>query len=174
MQMIFNISLKFFKPFLSCKKYAKFSGVRFGKGCIFYTKKFGSEPFMISIGDNCELSYNVDFITHDGAVWVIRNLYKEFKYIDILKPIVIGNNVFVGANSTILPGVVIGDNVIIASGSVVTKDISSNTIVGGVPAKFISTIDSYFEKNKVSFHFTKNLKFQEKKYYIQKYILNTE
>lgn len=55
-------------------------------------------------------------------------------------PIVIGENVWVGASATILPGVTIGDNAIIAAGAVVTKDVSANTIVGGVPAKFIKAL----------------------------------
>ena len=52
-------------------------------------------------------------------------------------PIVIGKNVWVGAGAVILPGVTIGDNSIIAAGAVVTKDVASNTIVGGVPAKVL-------------------------------------
>jgi acetyltransferase-like isoleucine patch superfamily enzyme len=56
-------------------------------------------------------------------------------------PIIIGNNVWIGSNSTILPGVVIGDNSIIGAGSVVTKNVPSNVIVAGVPAKVIKKIE---------------------------------
>ena len=52
-------------------------------------------------------------------------------------PIVLGKNVWIGSNATILQGVTIGDNAIVAAGAVVTKDVEANTIVGGVPAKFI-------------------------------------
>lgn len=55
-------------------------------------------------------------------------------------PIVIGRNVWIGASATILPGVSIGDNAIIAAGAVVSKDVEANTVVGGIPAKFIKKI----------------------------------
>ena len=56
-------------------------------------------------------------------------------------PIRLGRNVWVGSNSTILQGVTIGDNAIIAAGSVVTKDVQANTIVGGVPARYLRSIE---------------------------------
>lgn len=58
----------------------------------------------------------------------------------------IGNNVFIGARSTILYGVNIGNNVIIGAGSIVTKDIPDNSIVAGAPAKFIKSFDDYISK----------------------------
>ena len=60
----------------------------------------------------------------------------------IPKPVVIGKNVWIGANVTILPGVTIGDGAIIAAGAVVNKDARENTIVGGVPAKYIKDVDT--------------------------------
>ncbi len=59
----------------------------------------------------------------------------------IPKPVTIGSNVWIGANVTILPGVTIGDGAIIAAGAVVTKDVAENTIVGGVPAKYIKDVE---------------------------------
>lgn len=55
-------------------------------------------------------------------------------------PVVIGKNVWIGSNATILPGVTIGDNSVVAAGAVVTKDVSENTVVAGVRAKFIKKI----------------------------------
>jgi acetyltransferase-like isoleucine patch superfamily enzyme len=57
------------------------------------------------------------------------------------KPIHIGKRVWLGANVTVLQGVTIGENAIVAAGAVVTKDVPANTIVGGVPAKILKTID---------------------------------
>lgn len=57
-------------------------------------------------------------------------------------PIRIGKRVWIGANATVLPGVTIGDNAVVAAGAVVTKDVPADTIVGGVPAKQISTIST--------------------------------
>lgn len=59
---------------------------------------------------------------------------------------VIGKNVFLGANAVVLPGVKIGDNVIIGAGSVVTKDVPSGVVVGGNPARILSTVEAYLEK----------------------------
>ena len=56
------------------------------------------------------------------------------------KPIHIKKNVWIGANATILPGVTIGENAIVAAGAVVSKDVPDNTIVGGIPAKFIKNV----------------------------------
>ncbi len=58
----------------------------------------------------------------------------------------VGNNCFIGYNSTILPGVTIGDNCIIGACSLVTKDVPSGTVVGGVPAKVITTTEELAEK----------------------------
>lgn len=64
------------------------------------------------------------------------------KHLGIAKPVTIGNDVWIGGNCTILPGVNIGNNVIIAAGAVVTKDVPSNCVVGGVPAKFIKELEN--------------------------------
>lgn len=57
------------------------------------------------------------------------------------KPVIIGDDVWIGANAVILPGVTIGSHVVVAAGAVVTKDVPENTIVAGVPAKVIRTVN---------------------------------
>lgn len=59
-----------------------------------------------------------------------------------VKPVVIGNDVWIGGNCTILPGVTIGSNVVVAAGAVVTKDIPDNCLVAGVPAKKIKDLEN--------------------------------
>lgn len=106
---------------------------------------FGSEPFLITIGKHVTISCNVTFLTHDGATWVFR---EDRKYNKVVKygKIVVGNNVFIGSNSIIMPNIKIGDNSIIAAGSVVTKSVPPNSIVGGNPARYISSLENYIEK----------------------------
>lgn len=104
---------------------------------------FGSEPYLITIGERVEITYGVRFITHDGAAWCLRNYDERFRELDLLGPIKVGNNVFIGNNAIILPGVTIGDNVIIGAGAVVARDIPSNSVAAGVPARVIRGIDEY-------------------------------
>ncbi|MDY2736945.1 sugar O-acetyltransferase [Intestinibacter sp.] len=88
----------------------------------------------ITIGDGSLIGHNVVLATlnHDLNPEKRSNMHPA--------PIIIGENVWIGSNSTILPGVTIGDGVIIAAGAVVTKDVPANVIVGGVPAKIIKNI----------------------------------
>lgn len=147
-------------------------GIKIGQGSDISKNVFwGSEPYLISLGDNVRIAREVTFITHDGGMWVLRNLGK-LDNADKFGPITIKNNVHIGMNVTIMPGVTIGNNCIIGCGAIVTKDIPDNSIAVGIPARVIETIDEYYEKNKDVVDFTKNLSYQEKKeYLIKKYNL---
>jgi acetyltransferase-like isoleucine patch superfamily enzyme len=115
-------------------------GVKIGEGCRIYTSSFGFEPWLISIGDRVTVTSGVQFITHDGATWLLRDQKgRRYRY----APIEIGSDVFIGVNSIILPGVRIGNRVIVAAGSVINRSIPDNCVVAGVPAKFIKTFDEY-------------------------------
>ena len=126
--------------------YAKGKGVLVGDNCRFVDNpSWGSEPYLISIGNHVLISGNVTFINHDGATWLFR---EEGPYKDTYKfgPITVGNNCFIGYGATILPSVNIGDNCIIAAGSIVTKDVPSGEVWGGVPAHFITKTEDYAKK----------------------------
>lgn len=115
-------------------------GLKIGNNCEIYKNvDFGSEPYLVEIGNHVRITSNCKFITHDGGVWVLREIYKNPK-IDLFGKIVIGNNVHIGINSIIMPNVKIGNNVIIGCGAVVTKNIPDGEIWGGVPAKFIKKL----------------------------------
>ncbi len=132
-------------------KYARNVGVDVGNNCEFYSSNFGSEPYLVKIGDHVQITHGVRFFTHGGA-WTMREEYPDF---DSFGKIVVGNNVYIGVNALIMPGVTIGNNVVIAAGSIVTKSIEDNVVVAGIPAKIVSRIDDY-------------------KNYIVKYNLNTK
>jgi acetyltransferase-like isoleucine patch superfamily enzyme len=74
-------------------------------------------------------------------------LYKEFEQADLFRKIIIGNNVYIGINVTILSGTKVGDNVIIGAGSLVRGELKSNSVYAGVPVKYICSIDEFKEKN---------------------------
>ncbi|MEG1620097.1 MAG: acyltransferase, partial [Eubacterium sp.] len=127
-------------------KYAKRKGVNIKGKVYFYGKpNLSTEPWCITLGDNVHITNNVQFLTHDGGTLILR---KNEPDLEITKPIVVGNDVYIGVNSVILPGVKIGNNCIIAAGAVVTKDIPDNSVYGGIPARFIKTTDEYYKKVK--------------------------
>lgn len=135
-----KVKILFYKYFRSNIEYARIIGVTIGKDCRIYTKLFGSEPWLVSIGSKVTVSRNVLFITHDGASWLANDHKgRRFKY----NKIYIGNNVMIGAHSIIMPGVRIDDNVIVAAGSVVTKSVPEGSVVGGNPAKYIKDFRDY-------------------------------
>jgi len=124
------------------KVFAKYLGVKIGSNSRFTGKKisFGSEPYLITIGDNVTITPGVKFQTHDGGVALFR---KEYPGLNVFGKITIGNNVFIGEDAMIMYGVTIGNNVVIGARSVVTKDIPSNSVAAGVPAKVIKSLEEY-------------------------------
>lgn len=90
----------------------------------------------VTLGDGCQIGHNVVFATLN------HGLEPADRGTTYPAPIVLGRNVWVGSNATILQGVTIGDNAVVAAGAVVSRDVPANTIVGGVPARIIKRIDN--------------------------------
>lgn len=99
-----------------------------------------SFPWLITIGNNVTLAPDVLVLCHDGST------KKAIGYSKV-GTVVIGDNVFVGAKSIILPNTIIGDNVVIGAGSIVGGEIPSNTVVAGAPAKVIQSYEEFKVKN---------------------------
>lgn len=149
-------------------------GARIGDGTRFVgNANLGSEPYLVQIGKNCLVSSNVLFSTHDGSVKVLNGAgYFNGENMDKIARIKVGDNCFLGNGCRLMGGVIIGDNVIIGAGSVVTKNIPSNTVAAGMPAKVICTIDEFYEKNKERgvYYPTPNLSYTEKKKYLMEHV----
>lgn len=101
-----------------------------------------SHCWLITIGDNVTLAPRVHILAHDASTGHHLNGLVR------LGRVTIGNNVFIGAGSVILPNVMIGDNVVIGANSVISKDVNSNTVVAGNPARIISSLEDFVAKNK--------------------------
>jgi acetyltransferase-like isoleucine patch superfamily enzyme len=108
---------------------------------------FGSEPYLISIGKHVTISGRVSFVTHDGATFVFRDR-AGFENVIKYGRITVHDNCFIGQGSIILPGVTIGPNAVVAAHAVVTKDVPPNMIVGGNPARVITSVDQYAERSR--------------------------
>ena len=100
-----------------------------------------SHCWLIEIGDNVTMAPRVHILCHDAST-------KNFLGYTRIGRVTIGSNVFIGAESVVLPGVTIGDNVIIGANSTVTHDIPSGSVVAGSPARLLCTTDAYLEKEK--------------------------
>ena len=120
----------------------------------------------VTFGDHVFIAPNCLFTTAEHAL----DAEQRNEGLEVALPIAVGNNVWIGAGTIVLGGVTIGDNCIIGCRAVVTKDIPDNSIVVGVPARVIKTIQDYEEQHKEDFDYTKHLSFEEKKkYLIEKY-----
>lgn len=129
-------------------KYLRSKGIRIGEGTVIFNPQRTwideTRPWMVEIGENVQITDGVTILTH-GYDWsVLKGVYGNV--LGSAGQVKIGNNVFIGMNSTILKETTIGDNVIIGANSLVNKDVPSNSVVAGNPARVIMDLDTYFHK----------------------------
>ena len=105
-----------------------------------------TRPYLIEIGNDVQITKGVTILTH-GFDWaVLKGVYGEV--LGSAGKVTIGDNVFIGMNTTILKGTHIGNNVIIGANSLVNKDIPDNCVAAGNPCKVIMSLDEYYKKRK--------------------------
>lgn len=115
-------------------------GLKVGENFSNYGRIDRGHGFLVTIGDDVTLS-KARILTHDAST-------KKWLGYSKVGHVTIGSRVFIGTGAIILPNVTIGDDVIIGAGAIVTKDIPSNSVVAGNPARVIGTVDAYIEKNR--------------------------
>ncbi|WP_281248276.1 acyltransferase [Methylophaga sulfidovorans] len=114
-----------------------------GKDVVLWPYTNITDPEYTSIGDNVMLT-NCTILGHDGSIAVLNRAFN--KKLDSVGKVDIKDNVFIGHGAIVLPGVTIGPNVVVGAGAVVTRDIEEDSVVVGVPAKKISTLEQFVEK----------------------------
>ena len=103
---------------------------------------FGTEPFLIEIGNNVNIAEGVSFINHGGTTLVVRNI-KGYEDARVYGRIKIGNNVTIGLNCVILQDVSIGNNCVLAANSVLSQSMPDNSVFAGNPARYVCSIEEY-------------------------------
>lgn len=126
------------------------AGLQIGADCSMGSLRgfpaFGSEPYLVSIGDHVGFGPGVMFVTHDGGTSVIT---REPQYRHVLKygRVTIHDNSFIGQNVLLMPGAEVGPNSIVGAGSVVTRATPPNSVLAGSPARVVMSIEEYAQRS---------------------------
>ena len=156
------ITRVYWRYFRSTVDYARHIGVTVGDNCLVATRDWPSEAYLITIGNNCQITSGVRFHTHGGAN-VVRRKYPDF---DTFGKIVVEDWAYIGAGSQLMPGVTIGEGALVAAGSVVTKSVPAGMVVGGNPARILCSVEDYILRNKPYDLGTKNLSPSDKEEFL--------
>lgn len=127
-------------------EYFRKSGMKIGGGCNICCNIMTTEPYLIRLGNNVTISGNVVFVTHDNSLSKVSS-----EYVNLFGYITVGDNCFLGQNTTIMYGCTLANNIIVASGSVVCNSFTEeNIIIAGNPARKVGTWDSLRNKGSMS------------------------
>ena len=152
---MFNIIWKIKRLFNIVRQYVRYKvlqsrGIRIGKKTYIAPTAYidSHKNAKVVIGTNCYITRNVIILNHSDTICGgPLNIWREIGGKRIFGDVKIGDNVFIGVGSVIMPGVTVGDNTIIGALSLVIKDIPSNEVWAGNPAKFIENTSEHINKN---------------------------
>lgn len=151
-QAIWRIKNQLFPSSSSYIKRLKKRGAVIGDGCMLHCPSMTTidetDPHLLTIGDNVQITGPSTILTHDFSWCVIKGVTGEI--FGNQRPVTIGNNVFIGWGVTILCGTTIEDNVIIGAGSVVSGHLCRDSVYAGIPAKKICSLEEYRVKRKAA------------------------
>lgn len=132
--------------------YLRKQGAKIGTQSFIVTDivNFGTEPYLVTFGNLVRVASGVKFITHDGSTRVFRSDYPEMnaQFGNVFGPITIDDNCVIGVNVIFLPDTHIGKNSIVGAGSVVKGHFPDNSVVAGIPAKYLCSLDEYVERTR--------------------------
>lgn len=159
MRIIEKIQKYYWNNIASCESLARHLGASIGENCLINTRYWPTESYLVTVGNNVQITRGVSIYTHGGG----NSIRREHPDFDVFGKVVIKDWAYIGSFSQIMPGVTIGEGALVAAGSVVTKSVAPHTVVGGNPAKVICTTEEYYQRNKHFNSGTKGKNYKEKK-----------
>ena len=154
---IFSVTINTARLNLDPVQYFRGQGVEIGDDVEIFgasLNTFGSEPYLVSIGNHVTISHAVDFITHDGGLRVAR---MQFPDAYVYGRIRVADNCFLGAHTILLPGASVGEGSVIGSGSIVAGKIPPGVVAIGAPARPIKSVDQYVDEKRALWLDTRGL-----------------
>jgi len=115
-------------------------GVQIGSGCWILSTGFSTEPYLVEIGDRVGISSGVQFVTHEGSAWLLRDRHPNLQVFGRIR---VGDDTVIGMGAVILPGTTIGSRCIVGAGAVVKGTVQDGTIVVGNPARVVKNTDEH-------------------------------